>query len=149
MKQYDWFKTFSVQSSRGCPFQCEFCSERLYLGHAYRHRPVREVIEEIRYAGSKDILFADSNFAGNLSHSMELMEALIPLRVRWSALWSAHLCKNEAFMNLAKRSGLLHLNIGMESINPETLTSMNKKANKVSEYDQILEGLKKEGSVIL
>ena len=145
MKRYDWFKTFSVQASRGCPFQCEFCSERLYLGHAYRHRPQRDVVEEIKHTRSKNILFADSNFAGNLPYAMELMEALIPLKLRWSALWSAHLCKNDAFMDLAKRSGLLHLNIGMESIDPETLASMNKKANKVSEYEQILKGLKRRG----
>jgi radical SAM superfamily enzyme YgiQ (UPF0313 family) len=145
LRRYDFFRTFSVQSSRGCPFQCEFCSERLYLGHSYRFRPVEEVVEEIRFTRSKDILFADSNFAGNMTHSMELMEAMIPLRVRWSALWSAHLCKNDAFMDLAQKSGLLHLNIGMESIDPETLASMNKRANKVSEYKRILDGLRRRG----
>lgn len=145
MKQYGFFKTFSVQSSRGCPFQCKFCSERLYLGQDYRYRAVEEVVEEIKHTRSKDILFADSNFAGNMAHTMELMEALIPLRVRWSALWSAHLCKNDAFMDLAQKSGLLHLNIGMESIDPETLASMNKRANKVSEYKQILDGMRRRG----
>ncbi|MBN2337013.1 MAG: radical SAM protein [Acidobacteria bacterium] len=143
--RYDLFKTYSVQSSRGCPFRCEFCSERMYLGDHYRTRPAGDVIEEIRHTRSKDILFADSNFAGNLSHAMEVMEALIPLKIRWSALWSAHLCKNDAFMDLARRSGLLHLNIGMESIDPETLASMNKKANKVEEYERILEGLHRRG----
>jgi tRNA A37 methylthiotransferase MiaB len=73
------------------------------------------------------------------------MEALIPLRVRWSALWSAHHCRNDRFMDLAKRSGLLHVNIGMESIEAKTLISMNKRANKVDEYKQILSGLKKRG----
>jgi radical SAM superfamily enzyme YgiQ (UPF0313 family) len=145
MKRYNFFKTFSVQFSRGCPFQCEFCSERLYLGDDYRYRPIEEVVEEIKFTRSKDILFADSNFAGNMAQTMKLMEALIPLRLRWSALWSAHLCKNDAFMDLAKRSGLLHLNIGMESIDPETLASMNKKANKVSEYKRILDGLRRRG----
>ncbi|NLT33520.1 MAG: radical SAM protein [Acidobacteria bacterium] len=143
--RYDLFKTYSVQSSRGCPFRCEFCSERMYLGDQYRTRPAGEVVEEIRHTRSKDILFADSNFAGNLPRAMELMEALIPLKVRWSALWSAHLCKNDEFMDLARRSGLLHLNIGMESIDPKTLASMNKKANKVEEYAQILAGLRKRG----
>ena len=142
-KQYGRLKTFAVQSSRGCPFNCEFCSERLYLGHNYRYRPTQDVIEEIRHTRSKDILFADSNFAGNISHTMELMEALIPLKLRWSALWSAHLCMNDRFMDLAKKSGLLHLNIGMESIDSRTLISMNKRANKVEEYTQILSGLKK------
>ncbi len=142
-KHYGMFKTFSVQSSRGCPYRCEFCSERLYLGQNYRYRPTRDVVEEIRYTRSKDILFADSNFAGNISHTMELMEALIPLKLRWSALWSAHLCTNDRFMDLAKKSGLLHLNIGMESIDSKTLASMNKRANKVEEYRQILNGLRK------
>jgi radical SAM superfamily enzyme YgiQ (UPF0313 family) len=145
MKPYGFFKTFSVQTSRGCPFRCEFCSERLYLGEAYRYRPTQDVIEEIKQIGAKNILFADSNFAGNINHTMELMEALVPLGIRWSALWSAHLCKNDAFMDLAKRSGLLHLNIGMESIDSQTLFSMNKKANKVNEYGQILAGLRKRG----
>jgi radical SAM superfamily enzyme YgiQ (UPF0313 family) len=145
LKPYGFFKTFSVQSSRGCPFRCEFCSERLYLGESYRYRPTEDVIEEIKHTGAKNILFADSNFAGNIPHAMELMEAFIPLHIRWSALWSVHHCKNDAFMDLAKKSGLLHLNIGMESIDSKTLISMNKKANKASEYQQILEGLRRRG----
>jgi radical SAM superfamily enzyme YgiQ (UPF0313 family) len=145
LKPYGFFKTYSVQSSRGCPFRCEFCSERLYLGEAYRYRPTEDVIEEIKHTGAKNILFADSNFAGNTPHAMELMEALIPLHIRWSALWSVHHCKNDTFMDLAKKSGLLHLNIGMESIDSKTLISMNKKANKASEYQQILEGLRRRG----
>lgn len=145
LKPYGWFKTYSVQSSRGCPFRCEFCSERLYLGHSYRYRPTRDVVEEIRHIKAKNILFADSNFAGNPSHTMELMEALLPLKVRWSALWSAHLCRNDQFMDLAKKSGLLHLNIGMESIDTKTLISMNKKTNKVAEYKQILNALRRRG----
>ena len=145
LNPYGFFKTFSVQSSRGCPFRCEFCSERLYLGESYRYRAAQAVVEEIKQIGAKNILFADSNFAGKMSHTMELMEALIPLRIRWSALWSAHLCKNDAFMDLAKKSGLLHLNIGMESIDSKTLISMNKKANKASEYRQMLAGLRKRG----
>jgi radical SAM superfamily enzyme YgiQ (UPF0313 family) len=142
-RYYGRFKTFSVQSSRGCPFRCDFCSERLYLGHNYRYRPTRDVVEEIRHTRSKNILFADSNFAGSIPHTMELMEALIPLRLRWSALWSAHLCLDDRFMDIAKKSGLLHVNIGMESIDSKTLISMNKQANKVEEYEQILKGLRK------
>jgi len=145
LNPYGFFKTFSVQSSRGCPFRCEFCSERLYLGESYRYRPTGDVVEEIKRIGAKNILFADSNFAGKLSHTMELMEALLPLGIRWSALWSAHLCRNDDFMDLAKKSGLLHLNIGMESIDSKTLASMNKKANKAGEYRQMLAGLRKRG----
>lgn len=145
LKPYGWFKTYSVQSSRGCPFRCEFCSERLYLGETYRYRPAAEVVEEIRRSKAGNILFADSNFAGNVPHTMELMEALIPLHIRWSALWSAHNCRNDKFLDLAKKSGLLHVNIGIESINPKTLDSMKKNANRAEEYSEILAKLKKRG----
>jgi radical SAM superfamily enzyme YgiQ (UPF0313 family) len=69
-RPYGRFRTYSVQSSRGCPFKCEFCSERLYLGETYRYRPTKDVIEEIRFTRAKNILFADSNFAGNVPHTM-------------------------------------------------------------------------------
>lgn len=145
LQKYGLIKTFSVQSSRGCPFTCEFCSERFYLGHSYRYRPVEEVIDEIKRSKAKNILFADSNFAGKISHTVELMEALLPLKVRWSALWSAYLCNNETFMDLAKRSGLLHLNIGLESIDQDTLSGLNKRINQVKEYKNILQNLRKRG----
>ena len=145
LRQHGFFKTFAVQSSRGCPFKCEFCSERFYLGRTYRYRPTQDVIEEIKHNKAKSILFAESNFAGKMAHTMELMEALIPLKVRWSALWSAYLCTNDEFMDLARRSGLLHVNIGLESIDQATLNGMNKKTNKLIEYEQILTNLRKRG----
>jgi len=144
MDKYGYFKTFSVQSSRGCPFKCEFCSERLYLGSQYRCRPIAEVVEEIRRCGSRYILFADSNFAGRVENAMKLMEAIIPLKLRWSALWSLRLCADGEFLNLAQRSGLLHVNIGIESISADTLTEMNKKINMVNQ-EEILRDLRKRG----
>ncbi|MGA2226205.1 MAG: radical SAM protein, partial [Syntrophobacteraceae bacterium] len=144
-QNYSLIKTFAVQTSRGCPFRCDFCAERFYLGKDYRYRPTSDVVDEIKESKGKYILFADSTFAGKKKHTMELMEALIPLGIRWSALWSSNLCRNEEFMDLAKRSGLLHLNIGMESIDQVTLTGMNKKANRVRHYEEIVKNLRKRG----
>jgi radical SAM superfamily enzyme YgiQ (UPF0313 family) len=93
----------------------------------------------------KSLLFGDSNFGGKRSHAMELMETLIPLKVRWSALWSSYLCNDEPFLDLACRSGLLHVNIGIESINPDTLNSMNKRFNKFSRYGEMLSNLRRRG----
>jgi radical SAM superfamily enzyme YgiQ (UPF0313 family) len=144
-KYYSTFRTFAIQTSRGCPFRCDFCSERFYLGKDYRYRPVADVIDEIKQSRPKYVLFADSTFVGKKSHTMELMEALTPLKVSWSALWSADLCRDRRFMDLAKRSGLLHVNIGMASIDRATLAGMNKKVNKVSHYEEILNNLRKRG----
>jgi radical SAM superfamily enzyme YgiQ (UPF0313 family) len=145
LARYRPFRTHAVVSSRGCPFRCEFCSERFLLGERYRCRPVPEVVEEIRHCRSRSIFFGDSNFGGKRSHAMELMEAMIPLRVRWSALWPSYLCTDTTFMDLAQRSGLLHLNIGLESINPKTLASMNKTFNKTHKYAEMLSNLRRRG----
>ncbi len=145
LKKYGPFKTYSLMSSRGCPMQCEFCSERLYLGGGFRVRPVQDVIEDIKHTRSKNVFFGDSDFGGKRDKAMELMEAMIPLKLRWSALWTSFLCNDEEYMNLAKRSGLLHVNMGIESINPETLKGMNKKFNKVDRYSEMLENLRKRG----
>ena len=145
LRPYRPFRTFTVVSSRGCPFHCEFCSERLLLGERYRCRPAPEVVEEIKRCGSRSIFFGDSNFGGKRSHAMELMEALVPLKVRWSALWSAYLCSDGPFLDLAKRSGLLHVNIGLESINPQTLDRMNKRFNKTDKYEEMLANLRRRG----
>ena len=145
LHHYGRFRTFTVVSSRGCPFRCEFCSERFLLGESHRCRPVPEVIEDIKHCRSRSIFFGDSNFGGKRSHAMELMEAMIPLRVRWSALWSSYLCHDASFMDLAQRSGLLHVNIGLESINPETLAGMNKRFNKTHKYDEMVANLRRRG----
>jgi len=145
LKRYGPFKTFTLMSSRGCPMQCEFCSERLYLGGGFRVRPVEDVIEETKRTGSKNIFFGDSDFGGKRAHAMQLMEAMIPLKLRWSALWTSFLCYDDEYMDLAQRSGLLHVNMGIESINPETLKGMNKRFNKVDKYSLMLENLRKRG----
>ena len=145
LKKYSLLKAFSVQTSRGCPFRCDFCSERFYLGQEYRYRPVDDVIGELKYGKIKNVFFADSTFAGKKSHTMELMEALIPLKVRWSALWSSYLCRDQRFLDLAKRSGLLHVNIGLETVDRETLAGMNKKTNNIGYYKEIIDNLRKRG----
>ncbi len=143
--KFSLFRTFTVQTSRGCPFRCDFCSERYYLGSKYRYRPVQDIVEEIKKSGARNLLFGDSNFGGQTDHAMEIMEALVPLNIRWSALWSASLCTNEAFLDLARKSGLLHVNIGFESLSSEVLAEMKKKVNRTVPYETILFNLKKRG----
>lgn len=144
MRRFGLFKTYSVQSSRGCPFKCDFCSERFYLGENYRTRPVLDIIEEITRSRARNFLFADSNFGGNAGHAMEIMEALIPLKVRWSALWPVRLCGDKKFLDLAQRSGVLHVNIGLESIDPKVLREINKRMN-ILDYEKIFRDLRKRG----
>ena len=143
-KKYVFYRPLVIQYSRGCPFICDFCAERRLNGdYDYRHRPAAEVVEEIKKCGSRHIFFAASQFAGNPDRAMELMEALIPLKLRWSTLFSAQYCLDEKFMDLATRSGLLHVNMGIESIDQNTLKTMHKSFNKASEYFHVIRNLTK------
>ena len=144
-KIFPRFPTYSVQTTRGCPYRCEFCAERYHLGERYRMRPVDEVIEEIKHTGSKQIFFADSTFAGNRSRTMELMERLIPQKIRWSTLWNTFRCLDREFMELAKKSGLLHINMGVESIKKDTLKNMNKKTTPADRLEEVVKVLRKLG----
>ena len=145
LSRYGLIKTFAVQATRGCPLACEFCSERLYLGGGFRVRPVQDVVDEIKRLPSRNIFFAESNFGIKRRHAMELMEAIIPLRLRWSSLWSMNLCYDKEFLDLAQRSGLLHVNIGMESIDGQTIASMRKLQNKTDRYHTVLSDLRRRG----
>jgi radical SAM superfamily enzyme YgiQ (UPF0313 family) len=145
LKPYGRIKTFAVQSTRGCPFMCDFCSERLYLGAGFRWRPVEDVVSEIRRLPSRYVFFAESNFGGKRNYAMQLMEAVLPLKLRWSTLWSLNLCADTEFLDLAQRSGLLHVNIGMESVDADTIAGMKKRQNKVHQYQAILADLRRRG----
>jgi radical SAM superfamily enzyme YgiQ (UPF0313 family) len=146
LSKYVFYRPFVIQYSRGCPFVCDFCAERRLNGDfGYRVRPVEEVAADIQRCGSRHIFFAASQFAGDKAHAMALMEAIVPLKVRWSTLLSAHYCLDEKFMDLAKRSGMLHVNMGVESIDSKALRSMHKGFNPVRQYQDVLDNLKTRG----
>ena len=141
-RKYVFYRPFVIQYSRGCPYTCDFCAERRLNGeYGYRFRPVEEVVDDIKRCGSRHIFFAASQFAGHKAHALELMEALIPLGVRWSTLMSAHFCLDRTFMDVGRRSGLLHVNMGIESIDQKTLHAMRKDSNRVRQYDEVIRNL--------
>lgn len=143
-KHYVFYKPFVIQQSRGCPYSCDFCAERRLSGDfGYRDRPVEEVVEEIRKSGSRHIFFAASQFVGHKVRTTQLLEALIPLNIRWSALFSPRFGLDGKFLDLARRSGLLHVNMGIESISQDTLQTMHKSFNKSHSYDEMICNLNK------
>jgi len=141
-KDYVFYAPVVIQQSRGCPYTCDFCAEyRLNGDYGYRARPVEEVTEEIRRSRRSHIFFAASQFVGDKAHTMQLLEALIPLKVRWSALFSPRFGLDAEFLDLAKRSGLLHVNMGIESISQGTLKVMHKEFNRSHSYEDMIRNL--------
>jgi radical SAM superfamily enzyme YgiQ (UPF0313 family) len=137
------------QTTRGCPYNCSYCEVTQVYGGKFRHRPVDEVIHEIkeirRLTGSDFIYFVDDNFVANRRHALAIMERLLPLKLIYGCLATANVGDDPEVLDLMARSGCLHVNIGMESISPESLKAINKKQNKVRDYERQFRALRDRG----
>jgi radical SAM superfamily enzyme YgiQ (UPF0313 family) len=134
-----------VEFGRGCRFSCDFCSvSSFYKG--YRHRPVKDVIEEIQQLGRRQIFFIDDNIAASLESSIEFFEALIPLHIHWIGQISLERVQDEKLVALMAKSGCRVLLVGLESLNRKNLECMSKASNlQVASFDKPLKMLRKYG----
>ena len=140
-----YFFTNTVQTTRGCPFDCVFCSVTSFYGHTYRVRPVENVISEIGQMEKGFLFFVDDNIVGKPSYAKELFGALIPLKIKWFSQASLSVVKDRELLNLAQRSGCKGLFIGFESLSQENLRAMGKSTNRVSKYKDAIRMLHDHG----
>ena len=118
-----------VETSRGCRFNCEFCSVTKFFGQTYAARPLGEVVAEIK-ALPKDILFfVDDNLAMDVARFKALCHALIPLRKHWIGQLSIHAAHDAELLALMAESGCAGVLIGFESLHVETIRDMGKQVN--------------------
>ena len=140
-----YFFTNTIQATRGCPFDCEFCSVTSFYGRTYRVRPVEDVINEIAHMEKGFLFFVDDNIVGKPSYAKELFKALIPLKVKWFTQASLNIVKDRKLLDLAQRSGCKGLFVGFESLSQENLKAMGKSTNCVSEYKDAIKMLHDHG----
>jgi len=135
-------RTIPILTSRGCPFDCSFCSVTGMFGKKYRFRSTESIIRELRNHDSRRniIFFYDDNFTANRERARELLEAMI--RERFKFLWTtqvrADIARDVALVKLMKKAGCHTLYIGFESVNPRSLEAMKKKQT----VDQIREAVR-------
>jgi radical SAM superfamily enzyme YgiQ (UPF0313 family) len=139
--------TIPVQTSRGCPFHCSFCSVTGMFGKAYRFRSTENVIEELhRYDPKKNsIFFYDDNFTANRKRAKELLQRMIEEKLEfiWSTQVRVDITKDLELVRLMKKAGCHTVYIGMESVNPKSLKSM-KKQQTVEEMVQAMQILRQQ-----
>jgi radical SAM superfamily enzyme YgiQ (UPF0313 family) len=136
-----------VQTTRGCPFPCEFCSVSTYHGTGVRSRPVPEVIAELEACGSR-ILFSDDNVMIQPKYSHELFEAMVPLKKTWigqASLARLHRVENVAALT---RSGCRGLMIGFESVAGDAVRTAGKRQNRPHDYREIVRLLADHGIAV-
>jgi len=138
-----------VETSRGCPFTCEFCSTTEFFGNKMRYRPVEEVITEVRTLNTDFVFFTDNNIIGNPKYAKTLFRGLKSTGIRWISQCSVNLAKDEELLKLAADSGCVGMLIGFESLSEKAINSMGKKVNRVDEYAQAIKNIHKAGIGII
>ncbi len=152
MSQYvkikiDGRTTIPVQTSRGCPFHCSFCSVTGMFGKSYRFRSTDNVIKELYRYDPKinSIFFYDDNFTANRKRAKNLLHRMIAEKLGfvWSTQVRADITKDIELVRLMKKAGCHTVYVGMESINPNSLKSM-KKQQTVEEMTQAMKIFRQE-----
>ncbi len=145
----------TVQSSRGCPMDCYFCSVTPFNGRRYRQRPVEAVLDEIEGIPQDYLFFVDDNILGYGQGAEERAIALFKgmvernLKKSWFCQASINFADNPEVLRWASESGCKMVFIGLESADPEELKAMGKRLNLKREYERAFRAIHRHGIAVL
>ena len=128
-----------IQTTRGCPHSCTFCTTPAVFGRKFRLREIKDIVEEITEAkqryNSWTFIFSDDNFAGNQKWALELCAALEPLNITWASQCDILISRNDKLLAAMRRSGCVGLILGLEATRQDTLTEAGKKFVRADSYE--------------
>jgi radical SAM superfamily enzyme YgiQ (UPF0313 family) len=149
----------SVQTSRGCPLDCDFCSVSAFNGLRYRRRPPSDVLDELEKIPQKLIFFVDDNIIGYGKKSrqiaLELFKGMVDRGIdkHWFCQASINVADDEEILHWAGKAGCRMIFLGIEAEDSDALTDVNKKLNikrgGADAYEQIFERIHNAGIAVL
>ncbi len=136
------------QISRGCKFDCDFCSIKT-MYRCVRRKSADEVVEELKRAREKIIFFVDDNLFYDRASAAELFEKITPLKKKWACQISMDVARDDELLAKMKRAGCFLVLIGFESLNAPSLREMHKAANmSVPDYGDVIRRIYRHGLLI-
>jgi len=143
--------TNTLQTTRGCPFECEFCSVTAFYGRKYRTRPVADVLTELEELRKKNsfAFFVDDNLVANRSYSLELFAGMKGMGFKWLSHAPIDFGREPELLRAAGDAGCVGMFVGFESLNQETLAAMGKVTNRATSYLNDAAALRDHGIGIL
>ncbi len=152
---WDSLYVVPMESGRGCPYGCDFCTVTGFFGDSIRFRTNESVVDELlrlkarakQENGKIGVFFIDDNFAINVKRAKSLLREMIArdAKMPWVGQISINLLRDEELLDLIAESGGRWIFIGLESIDKANLDAVNKGFNKPSEYAGILQKLADRG----
>lgn len=132
------YTRFPVQTTRGCPWRCDFCASNVMFNHPYRKRPVADVIRDLHAIQQIQrrpfVEFADDNTFVDHQWGKELCRELIPLRIKWFTETDISVAENSELLTLMREARCKQVLIGLESPEQSSLDGIELRANFKSRY---------------
>lgn len=148
--------TGNLQTSRGCPFSCKFCSVHKVHGREYRSKPFSVIETDLVFFDKSIALIVDDNFFGigpkAEKRTEELLRILKEHKISWIGQTSINIANNDRILKLCKESGAIAFYIGFESLNEEFLKSVGKGINlkqTVASYKDVIRKIQDNGICVL
>lgn len=145
------FFTNTIQTTRGCPFDCEFCSVTAFYGRKYRKRPVEQVLAELQELRKANAFafFVDDNIVADRRYSLPLFEGMKGMGLKWLSHAPIDFAEDQELLKAAGESGCVGMFVGFESLNQDSLTAMGKVTNKAESYKEYAQQFRDHGIGIL
>lgn len=143
--------TNTIQTTRGCPHDCEFCSVTAFYGRKYRKQPVEAVLRELETLRKKNsfAFFVDDNLVGDRRYALELFSGMRGMGFKWLSHAPIDLSRDPELLRAAGEAGCVGLFVGFESLNETALAAMGKVTNRAASYLEEARAFRDNGIGIL
>jgi len=143
--------TNTIQTTRGCPHDCEFCSVTAFYGRKYRKRPLAQVLQELEGLRKNNafVFFVDDNIVADRTYSLALFDGMKGMGLKWLSHAPIDFAQDPELMKAAGESGCIGMFVGFESLNQSALTAMGKQTNRGRSYLEDARAFRDHGFGIL